>query len=71
MAKVSLKAARVNAKLNQKDAAKKLNVSNSTLCNWEKGISFPDAKQIQNICALYGVSYDDIIFLPDNPIKPD
>lgn len=68
MAKISLKAARVNAGLNQKNAAKKLNVSNVTLCNWEKGTSFPDAQQIQKICALYSVSYDDIIFLPNNSL---
>lgn len=68
MAKVSLKAARVNAGMNQKDAAKKLNVSNATLCNWEKSASFPDAQQIQKICELYGVSYDDIIFLPNNSL---
>ena len=68
MAKVTLKAARVNVELNQKDAAKKLNVSNATLCNWEKGTSFPDAQQIQKICELYGVSYDDIIFLPNNSL---
>jgi len=71
VAKVTLKAARVNAGLIQKDAAKKLNVSNSTLSNWEKSVSFPDAQQIRMICDLYDVLYDDIIFLPSNPVKTD
>ena len=66
--KITLKAARVNAGLNQKDAADKLGVSNTTLCNWENGASFPDAQQIEKICDLYGVSYDNLNFLPNNPL---
>lgn len=64
MIKLTLKAARVNAGFTQKEAAEKLGISNVTLCNWEKGVSFPDAQQIQKICELYGVSYDNLIFLP-------
>ena len=66
--KISLKAARVNANLKQKEAAVKLGVSNKTLGNWEHGISFPDATKIDEICNLYGASYDDIIFLPNNSL---
>lgn len=66
MAKISLKAARVNAGLSQKAAAKALGVSNQTLCKWENGKTFPDAKQIAALCELYGVSYDDVNFLPVN-----
>ena len=69
--KISLKGARVNANLTQKQVAEKLSVSNKTICNWEKGVSFPDALQVHKICELYGASYDDIIFLPDNPPKAD
>lgn len=71
MVKMTLEAARRNVKLTQKEAAKRLGVSNNTLCNWEKGITFPDAQQIERICELYGVSYDNLNFLPDNPIKTD
>lgn len=71
MVKLTLKAARVNAGYTQKEAAKLLNVSNATLGNWENGISFPDAQQIIQICELYNVSYDNLIFLPSNPIKSD
>lgn len=66
MIKLTLKAARVNAGYTQKEAAEKLGVSNVTLCNWEKGVSYPDIQQVQAICELYGVSYDNLIFLPDN-----
>lgn len=62
MLKISLEAARVNAKLTQKEAAKRLKVSNSTLGRWEKGLGFPNATMIDKICELYGVSYDNIFF---------
>lgn len=66
--KITLASARVNAGLNQKDAAARLGVSNRTLCSWEKGESFPDALQIEKICVLYGVPYDNLNFLPSNPL---
>ena len=69
MHKISLKAARVNADLSQKEAAKALKVSNKTLHRWENGDSSPSAKYIDAICDLYKMSYDDIKFLPTNSPK--
>lgn len=68
MPKITMKAARVNVGLTQKQAAKRMGVSNKTLCNWEKGESYPNAMQIKTICELYGVAYDNLIFLADNPL---
>lgn len=68
MIKISLKAARVNAGLSQKEAARLLNVSNKTLSNWENGDTFPSAEKIDVLCKLYGVSYDNIIFLRSNSL---
>lgn len=68
MGKITLKAARVNSDLTQKEAAEKLNISNKTLCSWEKGATMPKADKISKICSLYGISYDDLIFLPNNPL---
>ena len=68
MQKITLKAARVNAGYTQKEAAKELKVSNKTLLHWEKGVSFPKADMVEKICALYGVAYDNIIFLPSNSL---
>ena len=68
MAKMTMRAARVNAGLSQKDAAKCLNVSNKTLSGWESGKSFPKADKIPYICDLYNVLYDDIIFLINDPL---
>ena len=68
MITITLASARVNAGLDQKEAAVKLGVSNKTLSSWENGVSFPDALQIQNICELYGIPYDNLNFLPNNPL---
>ena len=68
MARMTLEAARRNVKLTQKEAADRLGVSNATICNWEKGTSFPNVQQVEKICELYGVSYDDLIFLPNNSL---
>lgn len=62
MKKISLKAARVNAGLSQKEAADKLGISNKTLCSWENGKTFPDQPMIEKICMLYVVTYDMIDF---------
>ena len=62
MPKISLAAARVNAGLSQKEAAKKLNVSNKTLWNWENGITTPKSDKIDSICNLYSLPYDCIKF---------
>lgn len=68
MLKITLKAARINAGLSQKEAAEKLGVSNKTLCKWESGSSYPNAKMIDALCSLYGVHYDSIIFLHNNSL---
>lgn len=69
MVKISIRAARVNANFSQKEAADHLGVSNKTLGNWENGITFPPADKIPLICELYGVSYDNLNFLPGDSLK--
>ena len=66
--KLTLEAWRVNAGLTQKEASKLLKVSNTTLCNWETGKSHPSAKKIDLICKVYCCHYDNINFLPNNPL---
>lgn len=68
MAKMTLRAARVNAGLSQYQAAEQLEISNKTLGNWETGRSYPPADKIDKICQLYGVSYDDLTFLPKDSL---
>lgn len=62
MKQITLKAARVNAGYSQKEAAAILGISNKTLCSWENGKTFPDQPMIEKLCALYGVTYDMIVF---------
>lgn len=69
MAKVTLKAARINAGYKQKEAAKLLGVGNGTLGSWENGKTFPDAEKIERICGLYAIPYDDIVFLPKSSLN--
>ena len=63
MKNITLKAARVNAGYSQKKAAEILDISNKTLCSWENGKTFPDQPMIERLCALYGVTYDMIVFV--------
>ena len=69
MVQITLRAARVNAGLSQKVAAAHLDVSNKTLSNWENGLTFPTTDMIPIICKLYGVSYDQLNFLPIDSLK--
>ena len=66
---ITLKAARVNVGLSQQKAAAILGVDPATLSKWEKGITMPKADQINTICNLYGVTYDMLIFLPEELAK--
>lgn len=59
---VTLKAARVNAGLTQREAAQLIGVSLSTLKNWESSKTFPNQPQIDKICSVYGTTYDGIRF---------
>jgi transcriptional regulator with XRE-family HTH domain len=67
--KISLRAARINAGYSQKEAAERLGVTPKTLGNWENGTTFPSADKIVAICELYGVSYDNLNFLPTDSLK--
>lgn len=66
--KITLEAARVNARLTQKEAAKKVNVSNKTLSKWENGESFPPVDKAEALCELYGIGMDYVNFLPTNSL---
>ena len=68
MLKISLKSARVNAGYTQKEVATKLGISNKTLNGWENFMSYPTVDKVDALCKLYGVQYNDIIFLPDGSL---
>lgn len=60
--KISLEAARVNAKLSQKEAAKLLGVDASTLRNYEKGKSAPSYPMAKRMEDLYNFPSNFIFF---------
>lgn len=60
---MTLKAARINKKLTQKEAAFLIGITACTLSNYERGVSFPDVPTIKKIEQVYGVEYKDLIFL--------
>ena len=64
--KLTLKAARVNVGLTQEEVAKSLKKSKNTIVNYEKGKSSPDIETGKALASLYGVSVDDLIFLPNH-----
>lgn len=59
---ISLAAARVNAKLTQKEFAEKCGVSESTVIAWEAGRRYPNVKMLSKIECALGVSLNYIRF---------
>ena len=60
--KITLEAARVNAKLTQKEAADGVGVTVQTLINWEKGRTSPMIDKAVALCKLYGIDLDNLLF---------
>lgn len=60
---ISLKAARVNAGLTQKQVAETLGITEPTVISWEKGKTVPDARMMQKLAELYHADIQHIIFI--------
>ena len=60
---ITLKAARVNKNLTQREAAEVMGISVETIKNWEAGRSYPNVIQLKKIEQTYDVSSNDINFL--------
>ena len=61
--KISLAAARVNAKMTQEDVRKALNVSKQTVVNWESGKAKPSTATLHFLADLYHIP-EDCFLLP-------
>lgn len=61
---LTLKAARVNRGLTQKEAAQLIGVTVDTLGKYEKGKTYPDVPTLKKIEEVYGIGYNNLIFLP-------
>lgn len=61
--KYTLKMLRASKSWTQARAAKEIGVSAETWGNWERKKSYPDVPNISKIEQVFGIAYDDIIFL--------
>lgn len=62
--KMTLKTARELKGLTQQEACKLIGITKDTLGNYERGKSYPDIPILKNIEKVYGVEYNQLIFLP-------
>ena len=59
---ISIKAARVNAGLTQKEVADSVGKSKNTIASYESYTTQPDIKTAQAMAELFGMSIDDIVW---------
>lgn len=59
--KKPMKILRLTKGLTQEQAAESLKVSKRTICFWEKGRTYPTAKQLEAMAELYGCTMNDIL----------
>lgn len=62
--RMTLKTARELAGMTQSIAAQKIGVTEDTLGNYERGKTYPDIPVLRKIEDVYGVNYNQLIFLP-------
>ena len=58
--KITLRAARVNAGLDQADVARELGVNIATVSSWETGKTKPSLENFKKMCNLYNCPADMI-----------
>lgn len=63
---ITLKAARVNASMTQKQVAEMLEMSRNTIASYEAYRTKPDIETATKLAELYGLNVEDIIFLKTN-----
>lgn len=62
--KISLAAARVNARMSQEEMAEFIGVNTSTIHNWENGKSEPNLTQLRKISIVSKIPID-FIYIPE------
>lgn len=68
--RISIKGARVEKHMTQKQVAERMSVTKETISNWERGYTAPTAPQLLKLCELYNVDVSDI-FLCENLAKSE
>ncbi len=64
-----LKQARLKKELTQENVANILNVSRTTISNWEVGRSYPDLESIVALSDLYNISLDELLREDEDMVK--
>lgn len=57
---ISIKGARAEKGMTQKEVGIIMGVTPETISNWERGITAPSAPQLIKLCGVYGVNLSDI-----------
>ena len=65
----TIRNARKSLGLTQRQLAEKLGVSNTSVSNWEKGLSRPDADLIQKLCVCLHLQPNDIYGTTEAPAE--
>ena len=68
--KITLAAARVNAGLSQREAAKMLGITPETLRNYERGKQVPSWTTVKEMERIYGISADNMIIGSKKDAEP-
>lgn len=66
--KISMAAARINARKTQEEVAKALKVSKQTVVSWENGKTSPTVQKAQEFCKFCNAPFDAVSFLRDSAI---
>jgi len=56
--------------LTQRQLSDRLGVSNTSVSNWEKGLSRPDADMVQKLCAVLHLQANDFYGTTQVPMDP-
>lgn len=52
--------------MTQKELASKLNINNSAVSNWEKGLNSIDIETLNKVCVVFGISVNDMFGIFSN-----
>ena len=56
---------RMEKGLTQQELAQRLNVSFQAVSKWERGVNLPDILLIPTLCAVLGITADELLDMPD------
>ncbi|WP_337575722.1 helix-turn-helix transcriptional regulator [Fournierella sp.] len=64
-------ACRKQAGLSQEKLAERMGVSRQTISRWETGEARPDLEKFEQLCGVFSVSADALLFGAQSPAQPD